>query len=77
MTLIQEGIDKGLIKFDDEQKYITYIYQNKRRNFGNPEERVQAESFLKLVLIYGYKPERIEQRGGPRNLNSAVSGFPA
>ena len=61
MNLIQEGIDKGLIKFDDEQKYITYIHQNKRRNFGNPEEKVQAESFLKLVLIYGYKPERIEQ----------------
>ncbi|MBT4668428.1 MAG: restriction endonuclease subunit M [Candidatus Ruthia sp.] len=61
MNLIQEGIDKGFIKFDDEQKYITYIHQNKRRNYGNPEEKVQAESFLKLVLVYGYKPERIEQ----------------
>lgn len=61
MNLIQEGIDKGLIKFDDEQKYITYVHQNKRRNFSNPEEQVQAESFLKLVLVYGYKPERIEQ----------------
>ena len=61
MNLTQEGIDKRLIKFDDEQKYITYIHQNKRRNFGNPEEKVQVESFLKLVLIYGYKPERIEQ----------------
>lgn len=61
MNLIQEGIDKGLIKFDDEQKYITYVHQNKRRNYTNPEERVQAESFLKLVLVYGYKPERIEQ----------------
>jgi len=61
MNLIQEGIDKGLIKFDDEQKYITYVHHNKRRNYSNPEEQVQAESFLKLVLIYGYKPERIEQ----------------
>ena len=61
MNLIQEGIDKGLIKFDDGQKYITYIHQNKRRNFGNPEEKVQAESFLKLVLVYGYKPVRIKQ----------------
>ncbi len=59
--IIEEGIDKGLIKFDDEKKYITYIHQNKRRNYGNPEEKVQAESFLKLVLVYGYKPERIEQ----------------
>lgn len=61
MNLIQEGIDKGLIKFDDEQKYITYVHQNKKRNYSNPEEQVQAESFLKLVLVYGYKPERIEQ----------------
>ena len=61
MNLIQTGIDKGLIKFDDDQKYITYVHQNKRRNYGNPEERVQAESFLKLILVYGYAPERIEQ----------------
>ncbi len=61
MNLIQEGIAKGLIKLDDEQKYITYIHQNKRRNFSNPEEKVQAEAFLKLVLQYKYKPERIKQ----------------
>lgn len=61
MDLIQEGLDRGLIKFDDEKKYITYVHQNKRRNYKNPEEQVQAESFIKLVLIYGYKPERIKQ----------------
>lgn len=61
MKLIQQGIDNNLIKFDDEQKYITYVHQNKRRNYNNPEEKVQAESFLKLILIYGYKPQRIEQ----------------
>ncbi len=61
MNLIQQGIDKNLIKFDDERKYITYVHQNKRRNYSNPEELVQAESFLKLVLIYGYAPKRIEQ----------------
>jgi type I restriction-modification system DNA methylase subunit len=61
MNLIQQGIDKGLIKFDDAQKNITYVHQNKRRNYTNPEEQVQAETFLKLVLVYGYDPERIEQ----------------
>jgi len=61
ITLIQQGIDKGLIKFDDEKKYITYIHQNKKRNYSNPEEKVQAETFLKLVLTYGYAPERIKQ----------------
>ncbi|AKE63763.1 Type I restriction-modification system, DNA-methyltransferase subunit M [Microcystis aeruginosa NIES-2549] len=59
MSLIQEGIKKGLIKLDDEEKYITYINQNKKRNYSNPEEQVQAETFLKLVLTYGYAQKRI------------------
>ena len=59
MSLIQEGIKKGLIKLDDEQKYITYINQNKKRNYSNPEEQVQAETFLKLILTYGYDQKRI------------------
>jgi len=61
MDLIQKGIQEGLIKFDAEKNRITYIHQNKKRNFGNPEEKVQAETFLKLVLVYGYKPERVQQ----------------
>lgn len=61
MDLIVEGINKKLISFDDEKKYITYIHQKKRRNYTNPEEQVQAETFLRLVLVYGYKVERIEQ----------------
>ncbi|WOB70334.1 N-6 DNA methylase [Microcystis aeruginosa] len=59
MSLIQEGIKKGLIKLDDEEKYITYINQNKKRNYSNHEEQVQAETFLKLVLTYGYDQKRI------------------
>ncbi|MDM8519665.1 N-6 DNA methylase [Anaerolineales bacterium HSG6] len=61
MNLIQAGIDKGLISFDEDRKYITYIRQNKRRNYTRPEESVQAETFLKLILVYGYDPERVEQ----------------
>lgn len=59
--LIQLGIEKNLIKLDEEQKYITYIHQNnKKRNFTNPEEQVQAEAYLKLILNYGYPKENIE-----------------
>ena len=61
MTLIQQGEDEGLIKFDDERKYITYIHQNKSRRYSNPEEIVQAEAFLKLILVYGYAVERVVQ----------------
>lgn len=32
-----------------------------KRNFTNPEEQVQAEAFLKLILVYGYPAERIQQ----------------
>ncbi len=61
MNILEQGIQKGLIKFDEDQKHITYIHQNKRRNYSNPEEQIQAETFLKLVLSYGYPVERIKQ----------------
>ena len=61
MNLIEQGIQKGLIRFDEEGNYITYIHQNKKRNYNNPEEKVQAETFLTLVLIYGYPVNRILQ----------------
>ncbi len=61
MSLIDQGIEKGLISFDDEQKHIIYSHQGKKRNYTNPEEKVQAEAFLKLVLSYGYPEENIQQ----------------
>jgi len=61
MNLIEKGIEKGLIRFDKEQNFIIYIYQEKKRNYKNPEEKVQAETFLTLVLIYGYPEKRIKQ----------------
>ncbi|RLD48585.1 MAG: restriction endonuclease subunit M, partial [Bacteroidetes bacterium] len=60
MNLIETGIKKGLIKFDENKNFITYIHQNKKRNYNNPEEKVQAETFLTLVLIYGYPEKRIK-----------------
>ncbi len=61
MSLIDIGIEKGLIKFDEEKNFITYIHQNKKRSYNNPEEKVQAETFLSLVLNYGYPVNRIQQ----------------
>jgi type I restriction enzyme M protein len=59
--LIQQGIAQKLMRFDEEQKNIYYIHQDKRRNYNKPEEQVQAEAFLKLVLEYGYPVKRIQQ----------------
>lgn len=61
MNLIDTGVEKGLIRFDEERNFITYIHQNKKRNYVNPEEKVQAETFLTLVLIYEYPEKRIKQ----------------
>ena len=61
MDLIAEGLKHKLIRFEDDGKYIVYLPQNKRRNYSNPEEKVQAESFLRLVLIYKYPVQRIRQ----------------
>ncbi|MDP3009356.1 MAG: N-6 DNA methylase [Methylococcales bacterium] len=61
MDLIQQGIAQGLIRFDEDRKNIFYIHQDKRRNYNNPEEQVQAETFLKLVINYGYPVEHIQQ----------------
>lgn len=61
MNIIEQGIAKGLISFSEDGKYVHYSHQDKKRNYTNPEEQVQVESFLKLVLVYGYPVERIVQ----------------
>jgi len=61
MELIEQGIEKELIRFDDERKFITYVHQNKKRSWSNPEEHVQAETFLKLILVYNYPVNRVQQ----------------
>lgn len=58
---IQLGLDKGLISFNEDKSRITYIYQKKERNYNNPEEKVQAETFLRLILDYNYPESRIRQ----------------
>jgi type I restriction enzyme M protein len=61
MDILQKAVEQNLISFDEERKFITYVHQNKRRNFHNPEEKVQAETFCRLILEYGYSEKRIEQ----------------
>jgi type I restriction enzyme M protein len=61
MDLIEKGKKEGLIIISDDEKQITYTKQNKRRNYSTPEEKVQLESYLKLIFTYGYNPERIRQ----------------
>jgi type I restriction enzyme M protein len=57
---IQEGIKNGLIRFHDENKRIEYIAEKKSRNYANPEEQVQAETYCRLILQYGYPKQRVK-----------------
>ena len=58
--IIKRGIEKGLISYNDDMSRITYRHINKTRNFLDPEEIVEAETFLKLVLVYNYPVQRIK-----------------
>lgn len=60
MQNLQTGIDKGLIQLDSPQKNITYIACNKKYRFSDPEEKVRAETYIKLILEYGYDTKRID-----------------
>lgn len=60
MIRIKEGIQKKHIQVSEDGKQITYLRHNKKRNFANPEEQVQAETYLRLIFDYKYKPERIK-----------------
>lgn len=51
---IQIGIEKGLISYTEDKSRIKYCYQGKERNYNNPEEKVQALTFLQLILDYNY-----------------------
>lgn len=59
--IIKAGERANLIKISDDLSTITYVYQNVSRNYNNPEEKVQAETFCELVLKYNYPVEHIKQ----------------
>ena len=58
--IINKGLEKGLISFNEDKSRITYTYVNKTRNYLDPEEQIEAESFLKLVLVYNYPVQRVK-----------------
>ncbi len=59
-SLLQKGLERGIMALDNDKKNITYTHRNKKYRFSDPEEQVRAETYCSLVLNYGYKPERID-----------------
>lgn len=60
MDLIETGVNLGLVTFNEDCSKVTYNDQKKSRNANNPEELVQLETYLQLVLTYGYSTNRIK-----------------
>ncbi|MBA8819446.1 N-6 DNA methylase [Ochrobactrum sp. P6BS-III] len=56
---INRGIDQRVIAFDEESKNVIYIAQNKKYRLSDPEEIVRAESYVSLILDYGYPADQI------------------
>lgn len=59
--LILKAKQSNLISISEDLSTITYIDQNISRNYNNPEEKIQAETFCELVLKYNYPVEQVKQ----------------
>lgn len=49
-----------MISFNADNTRITYTNRSKTYNFKDPEETIRAETFVQLVEVYGYAPERMD-----------------
>ncbi|PJE81037.1 type I restriction endonuclease subunit M [Candidatus Pacearchaeota archaeon CG10_big_fil_rev_8_21_14_0_10_32_42] len=58
---IQRGIDKGIIKVEnDGSKIVYFCKRDYSTSFKNPEEKVRASYFCELVLDYDYPTKNID-----------------
>ena len=58
---IQKGIKNNLISFNDDNTRIFYNVKTKKNyNYKDPEEKIRAYVFIKLVSDYGYNAEDID-----------------
>ncbi len=46
MNLIDEGMKRKLTRLEDDNKYIIYLHESKRRNYGNVDFLQKGMSFL-------------------------------
>lgn len=58
---IKIGIEKNIISFNEEMSRVKYLHLGKERNSNNPEEKVQVETYLRLIFDYNYPISRIKQ----------------
>lgn len=61
MSILKQAQSKGIINISEDESTIVYNFQGITRNFNNPEEKVQAEAFCKLILDYNYPVAQVKQ----------------
>lgn len=59
MSYIKRGKKDKHILINEKRDQIIYLPQGKERKWSNPEERVQAETYLKLIYDYNYPAEHL------------------
>ena len=59
MQLLKKGIKDRYVVINERRNVVTYLPQGKERDYGNPEEKVQLETYLDLIYNYDYPPEKL------------------
>lgn len=60
MSLLQKAIRDRYVIFDKKKNNITYLPHVRVRSLDYPEEKIQLNTFLKLIYNYDYPPEKIK-----------------
>lgn len=58
--LLEKAIKDRYLILNENKDEIIYLPHTKVRKFSNPEEQVQAETFVKAIYTYGYPAQRVK-----------------
>ncbi len=57
---LKKAIKDRYISLDEKEEKVVYLPNLKERYLGNPEEKVQLDTFLSLIYDYGYPAHKIK-----------------
>ncbi|ANQ48278.1 type I restriction enzyme HsdR N-terminal domain-containing protein [Flammeovirga sp. MY04] len=59
MKWLSKGLKDKVIKINKRTNEVTYLPHQKTRSLNNPEEKVQLETFLKVIYELGYPASHV------------------
>ncbi len=60
MIFLTKALENNDISINDNQERITYTASKSTFSYRNPEEKVRAETYAKLIHEYNYSPQQIK-----------------